>query len=78
MDIQKIVTGLVFAIVGFILVFAILGGTASILQNSTTDVATSGLPLANLFASNGVVILVFMSAILIGLVVMAFKGMKHK
>lgn len=77
--IKNIVVGLVLLIVAFIVTFQIVGSTAGDLSDAATNISTSGLPLASLFASNGIVMLVFMAGLLIALVVMAFSMVKkHK
>jgi hypothetical protein len=86
-NLQKIVMAIVLVIVAFIVVFTIVASTAPDLQGAANNI-TSGvvigsgntsttvtLPLANLFGANGVLILVFMVAIFIGMLVLAFKFM---
>ena len=64
-------------IVTIIAVFAILGGTASTLIAQSATVNTSGLPLASLFASNGVVLTLFMIGIMIGIIALVISKKKY-
>jgi hypothetical protein len=74
-NIQNIILGLVLLIVAFIVVFQIVASTAPDLITASNNISSSGLPLANLFSSNGVLLLVFMVAVFIGMLVLAFKAM---
>jgi len=78
MSVGKIATGVITAILAIIIVFALVSGTAGTLVNSSTDVAGSGLPLAGLFSSNGIVLLIFMAGILLAVVGLAMKMGKHE
>ena len=78
MNIKGIVTGVVMLIIGFVLVFYLVGGLAPTLTTAAGNISGSGLPLASLFASNGVVMIIFMCGILITLVVAAFAIFKQK
>ena len=65
MDVGKLITSIVMVIVGIVIIFYIVGGTASTLTDAADNISGSGLPLAALFASNGVVLLIFMAGILL-------------
>lgn len=70
---NKLISGLVLLIVGIVVIFYIVGGTAGTLTTAAGNISNSGLPLAGLFASNGVVLLVVMAAILLAVIFMALK-----
>lgn len=78
MDVNQKVTSLVMLIVGIVVVFYIVGGTASTLTDSADNISGSGLPLAGLFSSNGVVLMIFMAGVLLTIIgaVMAKKAYK--
>ena len=88
---NKLIMSIILIIVGFIVVFNVIGAVAPdmsasagiIAGNSTpngiNNQTGSGLPLSNLFASNGVVLLIFMVGVLIALVALAMKsGLVHR
>lgn len=75
--IKALITGLLFLIIGFIVVFNLLGATAPTLLSSAEVVNASGLPLASLYAPNGIVLMVFMAGIVVALVVGAFAIFKR-
>ena len=75
-DVSKIATGIVGAIVSIIVVFLIIGGMSSTITDSASNISGSGLPLASLFGSSGVVLIVFMVAVLLGIIALAFKMFK--
>ena len=68
------ITGLILLIVGIIVIFQIVGQTATDLTSASDNISTSGLPLASLFASNGVVLLVFMAGILISIIAVSLRA----
>lgn len=72
-NIKGAITGLVLVIVLFIVSFLLVGNTAGDLTTAADNISGSGLPLASLFSSNGVVLLTFMAGLLISLVVIAFS-----
>lgn len=76
--ITNLVTGIVFIIVGFIVVFYIVGNMSSTLTTASTNITNSGLPLASLFSSSGVLLLILMVAVFIALMLLAFKLFKGK
>lgn len=72
-NIKGIIVGVVLLIVTFIVTFLLVGNTAGDLTAAADNISGSGLPLASLFSSNGVVLLTFMAGLLISLVVLAFS-----
>ena len=68
MDVGKMVTGVVLVIVGIVVIFYLVGNTAPTLTAAADNISGSGLPLAGLFASNGVVLLIFMAGILLTII----------
>ena len=78
MNISAMVTGLIMLIVGIVVVFYIVGSTASTLTTASTNISGSGLPLASLFGSNGVVLMIIMAGILIAIITVALKAGKSK
>lgn len=73
-----IVTGLVLLIVAIIVSFQIVGNTSGAVTTAADNISNSGLPLASLFSSNGVVLLVFMAGLLIAMVVLSMSFFKGK
>ena len=59
---------LIFLIVGTVIAFNVLGNTSGDLTSAADNVSNSGLPLASLFSSNGVILLAFMGGLVISLV----------
>lgn len=78
-NIEKMVSGLILLIIGIVIVFNIVGNTATTLTDASENISGSGLPLANLFAGNGVVLIVFMAGILLAIIfgVLKFARGKH-
>lgn len=77
-NVKGVVVGVVLLIVTFIITFLIVGNTAGDLTDAADNISGSGLPLASLFDSSGVVLLVFMAGLLVTLVIMAFSFSKMK
>ena len=77
MEVQKTVTGLVTLIVGIVVIFYLVGGMSDVLTDSADNISNSGLPLASLFSSSGVVMIIFMVSILLGIIFVALKMKKH-
>lgn len=77
-NVKGVVTGVVLLIVTIIVSFLIVGSTAGDLTTAADNISGSGLPLASLFASNGVVLLVFMARLLIAIVTIALSFAKGK
>ena len=71
--IKSLVIGIVFVIVGFVVIFYIVGALAPTLTVASANISGSGLPLASLFSSSGVLLIILMVAIFIALLILAFK-----
>ena len=71
-SIGNMIRNVVFVIVGIVVIFYIVGGTSTVLTQAANNISSSGLPLAGLFASNGVVLLIFMAGVLLAIIVLAF------
>ena len=68
MDVSSLVTSVVMVIVGIVVIFYVVGGTSATLTAAADNISGSGLPLAGLFSSNGVVLLIFMAGILLTII----------
>ncbi len=75
-DLSQIIIGVVLVIIAIIVIFQIVGSTAGDLTDAADNISSSGLPLASLFASNGVVLLVFMAFLLIAVILIAMQMSK--
>lgn len=64
---------IIWAIVGVVVVFYIVGGLASTLISASTQISGSGLPLANLFSSTGILFVLFMIFLFVGLIILVAK-----
>lgn len=58
---------LIGVVIAFIIVFFVVGGLAATLISAATQISGSGLPLATLFASGGVIFVIFMIFLFVGL-----------
>lgn len=76
-DVKNFIIGVIMTIVGTILVFLLIGNLAPDITTAADNISGSGLPLAGLFGSSGIVLLIFMAGILISLVVAFLKGMHN-
>ena len=76
--VKGIAMGVIGVIVAIIVVFQLVGNTASELTGAANNISSSGLPMASLFGSSGVTLLIFMLALFIGVIVLAFKMFSHK
>lgn len=72
-NVKGIATGVILVIVTIIVVFQLVGNTSNAIAGASNNITASGLPLASLFASNGVVLLIFMAGILLAIVGLALK-----
>ena len=54
-DIGKLVEGVVLGIVGIVVVFLLVGNLAPTITDASNNISGSGLPLASMFGSSGVV-----------------------
>jgi len=77
-DVQKLVMGVVLIVVGFVAVFYTVANLAPTMIASANNMTASGLPLATLFASSGVLLVIFMIALFVGMIGLAFKMFKGK
>lgn len=68
MNVSGKVQGLILLVVGIIVIFSIIGATATDLQLAAGNVSTTTLPLSSLFSPTGVIMMVFMAGILISIV----------
>jgi hypothetical protein len=73
MNVKGMVTSVILVIIAIIVIFQIVGNTSTDLTNAAGNISGSGLPLASLFQSNGVVLLIFMAGILLAIVGIALK-----
>jgi hypothetical protein len=71
---EQMIKKIIFLIVGIVVIFYIVGGLAPTLITAAGNISESGLPLSNLFASGGVVMIIFVVGILIAIISMALKG----
>lgn len=72
-NLEKVIIGVVLVIVAIIVIFNLVGSSAVNLTDAADNISGSGLPLASLFAANGIVLLIFMAGILISVVVIAMR-----
>lgn len=77
-NVKKLVSGLILVIISIIIIFQIVGATSTDLTNAAANVTASGLPLSNLFASNGVVLLMYMAGILLGVIGLILSAIAFK
>ena len=78
-NVEKIVKGVILVIVAIIVVFTLIASTSSDLIASADNISSSGLPLASMFGSSGVLLLIFMVGIFLAIMAMVFKvGKKGK
>ena len=68
LDINNIIISVVGLIILIIITFLIVGTTSGDITTAADNISASGLPLASLFSSNGVVLLVFMAGLLLVLI----------
>ena len=74
----NIIIGVILTIIGFIVVMTLVGSTASDLISASDNISGSGLPLASLFASSGVLLLIFMVSVFLALILLAFAIMRGR
>jgi len=73
LNIGSMISGVITLIIGIIIIFQVLSGTASDLYNAGENVSATSLPLATLFDGSGVLLLIFMAGILITVASLAMK-----
>lgn len=72
-NIKVMITGVILTIIAIVVVFNIVGGTSTTLTTAADNISGSGLPLATLFQSTGVVLLIFMAGILLAVIGLVMK-----
>ena len=72
------VKGMMIGVIGLVIVVTILGATVGTVATAGNTVNATGYPLANLFASNSILILLFLGGGLVAVVALAFGYMKTK
>lgn len=77
-NVAKLVTGVVLLIVSIIVIFQLVGNSASALIDAADNISGSGLPLASLFSSSGVVLLIFMSGVILSVIIISLSLVKSK
>ena len=77
MDVGQMTRNQVMAIVGIIVILLIVAGLATPILGALGNLSTSGLPLASMFSTTGVVGTIVMVGILIAVLALAFKK-NHK
>ena len=70
--VATLVVGIVLTIISFIVGFQVVGNTSADLTTAADNISNSGLPLATLFQSSGVLMLVFMAFLFLGFLGIAF------
>ena len=70
---------LLYSVIGIVVLCLVVAALIPTLNTGVSTIGNiSGLPLASLFAKNGVVILIFMAAILLGIIAaVKLGGKKH-
>lgn len=77
MKVEKTAEGVIMVIIMFVVVTLIVSALAATLLAAFGNIAASGLPLAaTLFTPSGIVLTVFVLALFIGLVYLAFTMFK--
>lgn len=76
-NIKGLVTGVIVAIIGLIVVMTITGETITDVQTAGDTINATGAPLSGLFASDSVVPLIFLAGVLLAVIGMAFGIAKH-
>lgn len=71
--VEKMIKNVLLGILGFILLLTLVGAAAPTLITALNNVAGSGLPLASLFSSTGIVAMIFIFGVIIGVIVLVFK-----
>ncbi len=75
-NITALITAVILIIVAIVVIFFLVGSTAPTLTEAADNISGSGLPLASLFASGGIVLLIFMAGVLITVIVLSLKMAK--
>lgn len=77
-NVKNAAIGVILTIIAIIVVFQLVGNSSDDLVAASGNISASGLPLASLFESSGVVMLIFMAGILIMIVGMALGKMQKQ
>ena len=75
-NVKLLVTNVILLIVAIIVIFTIVGSTSADLTDAADNISGSGLPLASLFSSSGVVLLIFMAGILLAVIIIYLSLIK--
>lgn len=75
---QDMVEKIVMIVIGIVVIFYIIAGLASTLISASNNISASGLPLANLFSSGGVVLILLMVGILLFILRLVLRHKGHK
>lgn len=78
MKVETMVSGLIVGVIGVILLFHLVAGTATPVRGAAANVAASGLPLATLFGTNGVMLIAYIAMVIIGAIGLIFGAIKVK
>jgi hypothetical protein len=69
---------LIYSVIGIVVLCLVVAALIPTLNTGVETVGNvSGLPLGSLFAQNGVIILIFMAAIILGILAMVGFKKKH-
>jgi hypothetical protein len=72
------VTGLIYGIIGVVVLCLVVAALVPTLNTGVSTIGNiSGLPLASLFAKNGILILIFIAAIILAIIAALGFGKKH-
>jgi uncharacterized membrane protein len=75
---MELVNKVIGIVIGFIVVFYLVSALAPTLMGAAGNMSASGLPLANLFASNGVILTIFVIFVFVALIYFAMKMKGNK
>jgi hypothetical protein len=72
------ITGLIYGIIGVVVLCLVVAALVPTLNTGVSTIGNiSGLPLASLFAKNGILILIFIAAIILAIIAALGFGKKH-
>jgi hypothetical protein len=72
------ITGLIYGIIGVVVLCLVVAALVPTLNTGVGTIGNiSGLPLASLFAKNGILILIFIAAIILVIITDLGFGKKH-
>ena len=78
MALSGMVKGMIVGVIGLVIVITILGATVSSVATAGNTVNATGYPLASLFASDSILLLLFLGGGLVAVVSLAFGYIKTK